>query len=369
MGKWIVGIVVLSIAALLLELTPWGASTRSNNMGTSIRSALDAGGYKAVNVEMAGNVAKLSGIAPSQESKQTAIDTAANAKCDKCADRTDRWHEVDASGLSVAKLVPTVRPYTLDGSLTENGSLVLNGYAGSEDERDGILADAEALFPGRVIDNKIKIALGAPHPNWRGVASANLAGLARLQSGQFGMENDQSSLTGRVGSSDELSGINSLISLIPDGYKGTVDVNAVGEAITPESSAVPAPQIVSQDDCQALFDDLKGDQKINFAYGRDEIRDPASLQLIKKLADAAGRCSSFRLTVEGHTDADGSAAYNLELSRQRAESVVARLIEYGVDAKNITGGGYGESRPIASNDTPEGMAANRRIEFKITRSR
>jgi outer membrane protein OmpA-like peptidoglycan-associated protein len=363
--KWVVGIIVLTIAALLLELTPWGAGARSNDMGTSIRSALDAGGFKAVNVEMAGNVAKLTGIAPSEDAKQVAIDTAANAKCEKCAERSDPWHEVDASSLSVAKVVPTVRPYTLSGSLTDDRSVVLNGYAGSEGERDSILADAEALFPGKVIDNKIKIALGAPDANWRDVANANLKGLARLDSGQFGMENEQSSLTGRVGSAGQLTEINSLFSSMPDGYNGTVNVNAAGETAAP----APAPQIQSQDVCQALFDDLKGDQKINFAYGRGEIRDPASLELMKKLANAAGQCASFRLAVEGHTDADGSEAYNLELSRQRAEAVVARLVEFGVDPQNITGGGYGESRPIASNDTPQGMAANRRIEFKITRSR
>lgn len=365
-GKWLTGLIIIGIVALLLQFfSPWGAKAHSAKMGDSVRAALADGGFSSVDVDMQGNVAKLSGTTPSEDVKSSVIATAENAQCEKCADRErgKRWHEVDASDLSVKKLVPTVSPYTLSGIRGEDGSLVLNGYAASDAERDGILADAEALFPGKVTDNKIKIATGAPHADWRGVAAANLAGLSKLDIGEFSMNNEDSFLKGRTLSTDIRSEVNGLIGALPAGYSGATNI------VVPDAEAENTGTINSEAVCQGLFDDLKGNAKINFAYNRAEINDPASLALIRSLASAAIQCSNFRITVDGHTDADGSEAYNLDLSRRRAEAVVRRLVEFGVNSDNITGGGYGESRPIASNDTPEGMAKNRRIEFKVTRSK
>jgi OOP family OmpA-OmpF porin len=66
-------------------------------------------------------------------------------------------------------------------------------------------------------------------------------------------------------------------------------------------------------------------------------------------------------TIEGHTDSRGDAAYNQALSEQRAKAAADRLIERGVDAGRISSVGYGESKPIADNDTVEGRQDNRRI--------
>ena len=365
-GKWLTGIFILGLVALLLQLfSPWGAKAHSAKMGESVKSALTNGGFSGVDVDMLGNVAKLSGTTPSEEVKSSVIETAKNAQCEKCADRENgkRWHEVDASDLTVKKLVPTVSPYTLNGVRGEDGGIVLNGYAPSEADRDGILADAEAMFPGKVTDNKIKIASGAPNDGWRTVAAANISGLAKLDSGEFSMTNADSFLTGRTLSTETRSNVNGIVGALPAGFNGAANI------VVPEAEAENTGTINSEEACQGLFDNLKGDAKINFAYNRAEIGDAASMGLIKSLASAAIQCSNFRITVDGHTDADGSEAYNLDLSRRRAEEVVKQLVAFGVDSNNITGGGYGESRPIASNDTPEGMAKNRRIEFKVTRSK
>lgn len=67
--------------------------------------------------------------------------------------------------------------------------------------------------------------------------------------------------------------------------------------------------------------------------------------------------------IAGHTDSDGDDAFNLQLSQDRADAVMAYLIEKGVKAENLTAVGYGETQPVADNDTDEGKAKNRRIEF------
>lgn len=74
---------------------------------------------------------------------------------------------------------------------------------------------------------------------------------------------------------------------------------------------------------------------------------------------------SMEISIEGHTDSVGSDAYNLRLSKARAKSVRDYLVNSGVAASRLTSEGYGETRPVASNDTAEGRAMNRRVEMKV----
>jgi len=71
------------------------------------------------------------------------------------------------------------------------------------------------------------------------------------------------------------------------------------------------------------------------------------------------------IDVTGHTDSDGSDAYNQELSERRAMSVAQSLVTNGVLSERLLIAGYGETRPIAPNTTPEGKQANRRVEIQI----
>lgn len=75
-----------------------------------------------------------------------------------------------------------------------------------------------------------------------------------------------------------------------------------------------------------------------------------------------------RLRIEGHTDNRGNAAYNLDLSKRRAASVRQWLVDHGIAADRLESEGYGLTRPIATNDSDEGRAQNRRVEFKILES-
>ena len=77
------------------------------------------------------------------------------------------------------------------------------------------------------------------------------------------------------------------------------------------------------------------------------------------------RDPSMTIDIEGHTDSDGDAAYNLELSQQRADAVAAYFAAAGIDPSRITAVGRGEESPAAPNDTPEGRALNRRVEFSL----
>ncbi len=71
------------------------------------------------------------------------------------------------------------------------------------------------------------------------------------------------------------------------------------------------------------------------------------------------------MEISGHTDSDGSEMYNLRLSQARAQAVVDYLVSRGISPSRLIAKGYGESRPVAPNDTPENKQKNRRTELKI----
>ena len=72
-----------------------------------------------------------------------------------------------------------------------------------------------------------------------------------------------------------------------------------------------------------------------------------------------------KIRIEGHTDSQGNDAYNKKLSQRRADAVMAYLVKKGVAAARLEAMGYGEEQPKAANDTKEGRATNRRVEFTI----
>ncbi len=77
------------------------------------------------------------------------------------------------------------------------------------------------------------------------------------------------------------------------------------------------------------------------------------------------RFPTVKFEVRGHTDSQGEDAYNQKLSEDRAASVVKYITDQGIDASRLTKKGYGETMPVATNDTEEGRARNRRVEFRL----
>lgn len=103
---------------------------------------------------------------------------------------------------------------------------------------------------------------------------------------------------------------------------------------------------------------------IQFASSSDKLLDNSFAHL-DDVARAMHAQPSMRVEIAGHTDASGPAAMNQNLSERRAESVRTYLLKQGVPATRMEARGYGENFPVTSNETPEGRAQNRRVEFRI----
>ena len=91
----------------------------------------------------------------------------------------------------------------------------------------------------------------------------------------------------------------------------------------------------------------------------------ASMDNLQNLARILNKYEDTNILLEGHTDSDGSEEYNLQLSRSRANSVANYLQNLNVNPTRFTIMGYGESQPVASNETVEGKQMNRRVEVAI----
>jgi outer membrane protein OmpA-like peptidoglycan-associated protein len=102
---------------------------------------------------------------------------------------------------------------------------------------------------------------------------------------------------------------------------------------------------------------------INFESGRADLT-PDSHTVLDQVIASMSAYPEARIEIRGHTDSQGPANFNLELSQRRAEAVRQYLIKGGIDPSRVTAVGVGEEEPMASNQTPDGRALNRRIEFR-----
>ena len=123
----------------------------------------------------------------------------------------------------------------------------------------------------------------------------------------------------------------------------------------------PKGWIVDSDGCATAISML-----VNFEFDSTALNERAR-ERIGELAEYLLKNRNIRVTIEGHTDSIGSDSYNLALSKRRALKVKSALVDLGVASERIDIRGYGESRPIASNETAAGRAENRRADALIIR--
>ena len=120
-----------------------------------------------------------------------------------------------------------------------------------------------------------------------------------------------------------------------------------------------------KEEARGLVITLSG--SVLFASSKSELL-PAAQSRLNQVAEALMATKERKLTVEGHTDSQGSSSYNQVLSQQRADAVRSYIISRGYPAELIQAQGIGKDRPVADNGNPEGRANNRRVEIIVDRA-
>lgn len=172
--------------------------------------------------------------------------------------------------------------------------------------------------------------------------------------------------------SDQVDSLQHVISELRDNVRNFEGLVAELQPYQEEANTVAAiANLFTQSEGNVLLDDrdlvlrLHG---LRFESGKAEIP-PQSYPVLDKVIQAVTALPGSHVVIEGHTDSQGSAKINKELSEQRAQAVLDYLVrQAGVDSQRLTAIGYGAERPVATNDTAEGRALNRRIEITITRA-
>lgn len=130
----------------------------------------------------------------------------------------------------------------------------------------------------------------------------------------------------------------------------------------------PALNLPDGNECVRQLNIIMSEAEIGFEPNKSSIAgDPAPT--LERLADVMGECRDYQVEAGGHTDSQGSEGFNADLSRGRAQALVRAMQEAGINTANMTSRGYGESQPIASNETEAGREENRRIEFRLLSER
>jgi OOP family OmpA-OmpF porin len=228
-------------------------------------------------------------------------------------------------------------------------TLTLTGYVPDNSVHAALVTAAgRKFFSEKVVDN-LKASVGAP-AGFAGAVTAALGALSRLSTGTLVVSDREMKLSGDAlydAAAVQIRG------LAREGFQ-----------FKPEISVKPAAAPVDATVCQQLFSDLLAKGKIRFESGRATI-DPDSTGLLDRLIETALRCPAANIEIAGHTDGDGDDGFNQSLSEKRAQAVADYLVKAGLPASRFTATGYGSKQPIASNDTDEGKAQNRRIDFVV----
>jgi OOP family OmpA-OmpF porin len=232
-------------------------------------------------------------------------------------------------------------------------SLTLTGYVPDNKVHAAIATAAgRKFFSQKIVDN-LKASIGAPS-GFAGAVVPALGALSRLSTGTLVVTDREVKISGDALYEAAMAQIRaSLAKDFPQSWQ-----------LKAELSVKPAAAPVDPTVCQQLLSELLEKGQIRFEPGRAAI-DPDSAGLLDRLVETTLRCPNAKIEIAGHTDAAGEDAFNQALSEKRAQAVADYLVKAGLSADRLVAVGYGSSQPVATNDTDEGKAQNRRIDFLV----
>lgn len=255
---------------------------------------------------------------------------------------------------------PAVPPFRLtidwpgdDAPLSITGTLTKAGF---DTAAPTLNAFARAQFPG--VETSLTQTNGAAPPaGWRQAARTALKALSHLDNGSTEITDGKIVLTGATQNLTALRTAHDTLMQAGEAWRATT-------RIAYDPARIAAAQPVPPTRCAVDVAEVIAKAPLSFQPASTTLT-TAAQTTIADIAAILTRCEDTRFEIGGHTDAQGSEAGNLALSRRRAEAVLTALASANARPGQLIAKGYGEARPIASNDTAVGRALNRRIEFTL----
>ena len=290
-------------------------------------------------------------------SKKDADNDGISDSRDKCPD-TPAGVAVDKTGCPLDRDNDGVADY-LDTCPDLAGTVLLNGCP--DKDNDGV-ADADDRCP----DVKGTVTLkGCPDTDNDGVADLDdkcpnsLPG-SRVDATGCALDNDKDGVTNDQDRCPDVYGPVSLKGCPDTDGDGIADIDDRCPNVKGNAENKGCPEIAKQDVVRITYIG----SKIFFENNSDKLK-VASLVLLDELVKILNKYEAANLAIDGHTDSNGSDAFNQVLSQKRTNSVRTYLISKGISDTHLTATGFGESKPIADNKTALGRAKNRRVELRI----
>ena len=254
---------------------------------------------------------------------------------------------------------PSQGPAEFVATLSPEGLVQLNGRLNDEIVAQTAESFAIARFGSATVSNRARTDEALPG-DWPLRVLSGLEALSLLSNGSARVTAEDITVTGNTGSKSARSDISKLLSdKLGEGSRFSVEVTYL-EKLDPVAS------MLTPDECETKIAEILKVRKITFEPGSDTV-DATSLGTLDEISEVLGNCPELRMEIAGHTDSQGRETMNEALSKSRALAVLNALRDRRVATGSFTAKGYGETKPIASNDTEEGREANRRIEITLVR--
>jgi OmpA-OmpF porin, OOP family len=230
----------------------------------------------------------------------------------------------------------------------ELAKVVVAGTVPDEAARAAILGKLRDLYGAANIMDRLEVGGVVPPPNWTEYMTKLLnANLQQVHRGQMQVNGTQIAIKGNVAN---------------EALRQQV-VSVMATSLNP-TYTVDNGLIVAAGSAQTVLDKTLSNRVVEFESGSATLT-PVGRAILDEMAAAIKQIGTPKVQVIGHTDSSGNRLANVGLSLARANTVRAYLIEKGIPADSLSAVGSGPDHPVMTNDTAEGRAKNRRIEFRL----
>lgn len=244
---------------------------------------------------------------------------------------------------------PAQAPAVITGTSAAPNQVVVSGTVPDEATRAVVLARLRELYGSERVVDQISVGPVVAPAKWSDYVVQKMLSpeLKQVTRGQMVIQGNSIDLKGEVANESQRQQI----------------VSNIATGLNPTYTIRNGLRVAASE--QNLVDDALANRIIEFEAGSSVLK-PEGLRILDEMVPALSKVAARKIEIIGHTDALGARDGNIALSLARADAVREHLRSKGIDPARIGISGAGPDRPVASNQTAEGRARNRRIEFRVS---